>query len=117
MSWSSQRAFGGGGVHRPTRLVTAVALGLILFSVGVRAFRARPFPVEARAGMTVAGASKAHSKCCGLSVVSMPQMVLDPRTPSLAPPVGREGTPIGYLLAFAAGSPTGGRSTRAPPAV
>jgi hypothetical protein len=116
MTRLSQATVDRSGVHRPGRTVAALALGLILFSTGLRAFRARPFPSVERANGSGVESTKTHTKGCGLCVTPPPQLAVDPRAPTLAPPDEHVASLGKSVSIVAASRPDADRPIRAPPA-
>jgi hypothetical protein len=96
--------------------MSILALGLILFSAGLRAYHAHPFPTEERAGAISVHATVTHTHACSVCVASVPQLVLEPRAPALTPP---DDTSVGIsapVFVTAAGQLDAGGPIRAPPA-
>jgi hypothetical protein len=93
-----------------------LALGLILFSAGLRTYHAHPFPTEQRAGSSSVHATTAHAHGCSVCVASVPQLVLDPGAPALSPPDDTTVPIAASVLVTAAGHFDAGGPIRAPPA-
>jgi hypothetical protein len=116
MQLMPQRTVVPGAPYRPARALAVVALGLILFAAGLRAFHAPRLPAAERAGASVVDAGKSHTKGCGVCVASTQHLVLDPRVPSLSPPAPRAGAHASFVSVLAPAPADVGRPIRAPPA-
>jgi len=116
MSSAPQQAVAEKRVHHPTRAMTILALGLVLFSAGLRTYHAHPFPTEERAGTSSVKAQNTHAHGCSVCVASAPQLVLDPGAPALSPPNDTTAPIAASVLVPAAGHFDAGVPIRAPPA-